>query len=253
MKHIKTFGSLLNEEVPYNFEVGASKVKIYWSEEEKKDLEEIGADYIGEKDAKITYDDLEVTVEKVYGPESFNRKSGYYSHKTPDHHNYGWGSGRQFGYKIYLNKAVSETTPTEYGSLNWKSVLKRIDLIFNSYKRPLRESLFKNPFKKTERAPRYKSQYVEHWGEMSKEKYIILKTIDTLRDSGIEIKDASGELTDGDDIWLVKNFHVCLRPDYRGKIFFIESSRPPHKKYGMVKFSDPEKMADEIKNIIDGI
>lgn len=122
------------------------------------------------------------------------------------------------------------------------------------------ESFFKNPFKsESEKVPGYNSQYVQVWGEISKEKYLVLKTIDILRDNGIELKDAAGELTDGADIWVSSlrvshstgSSRICLMPDYRKKVIMINSLKVPHEDYGVVKFSTPEKMADDIQNIID--
>jgi hypothetical protein len=115
-------------------------------------------------------------------------------------------------------------------------------------------------FKINEEVPGYKSQYVEVSGEITKEKFIVLKTIDTLRDNGIELKDASGELTDGADIWVSSSLRVshsngstpiCLMPDYRKKVIMIESLKVPHQDYGVVKFSTPEQMANEIENILN--
>jgi hypothetical protein len=52
LKFVKTFESFkVNEEVPYNYSVGNEMTTVRWTEQEKSDLESLGADTIGKSDA----------------------------------------------------------------------------------------------------------------------------------------------------------------------------------------------------------
>ena len=257
MKHIRKFESFkLNEDVPYDFEVGSTKGKIHWNENEKKDLQEIGADYISDNTATIEHKGLIVTVEKIFGSDSFSVPGqGVYSHRRPDWQQYGWGSGKEFGYKISINQHLrkfSETFGKEIRVRDWNSALRRIDNIFLTYKKEhLKESFFKNPFKSKDRE--YKSDHVHVMGEISDQRLLVLKTIDMLRDNGINCRDASGEITDGDDVWtVVGRGGIALKPDYRKKLILVHNLGQS-QNIGSVNFSTPEKMASEIENILERI
>lgn len=119
----------------------------------------------------------------------------------------------------------------------------------------LKESFFKNPFKSRDKE--YKSDHVHVMGEISDDKLLVLKTIDILRDKGINFRDASGEITDGADVWTVRSEfgYIALNPNYRKKVIVIDHLKKdeywPWRNIGSVDFSSPEKMASEIENILN--
>ena len=114
----------------------------------------------------------------------------------------------------------------------------------------LNESFFNNPFKSKYRE--YKSDHVHVMGEISDDKLLVLKTIDILRDKGINFRDASGEITDGADVWTVRSEfgYIALKPNYRKKVIFINNLKPLDH-IGSVNFTSPEEMASEIDNILN--
>jgi hypothetical protein len=97
----------------------------------------------------------------------------------------------------------------------------------------------------------YKSDHVHVMGEISDERLLVLKTIDMLRDNGINCRDASGEITDGDDVWtVVGRGGISLKPNYRKKLILVHNLRQS-QNIGSVNFSSPEEMANEIENILN--
>jgi len=110
------------------------------------------------------------------------------------------------------------------------------------------ESWFKNPFKNKNSG--YKSQHVEIYGDLNDDELNMLKAIDICRDNGFNLKDASGEITDGDAIWVYKgDKYLAIKPDYRiGQVEIYDLSGD--ETISTFDIEEPEIMADKICNLL---
>jgi hypothetical protein len=98
----------------------------------------------------------------------------------------------------------------------------------------------------------YQSSQVKAMGNFSEDEVMILTTIDLLRDNGFDLYDASGELTDGADVWTTHtaaNEYVTIKPDYNKKVIKVLRLKDL-KVFGYVNFSTPEQMVSEISEIL---
>lgn len=124
------------------------------------------------------------------------------------------------------------------------------------------ESWFKNPFSKNKHT-NYESPHV--YGDLSDDKISILKAIDICRDKGLDIRDSSGEITDGADVWTIStpNGYLAIKPDYRKGVIDIHdlTSRLKFRKIGMgmlgridkvstFDITTPEEISDKICDLL---
>ncbi len=116
-------------------------------------------------------------------------------------------------------------------------------------KKKMNESWFNNPFKKKD--SEYKSKYVQVYGDISDDKLKMLKAIDMCRDKGIDLIEASGEITDSADIWVHKgDEYLAIKPDYRkGNVKIYDMSS--YKTISTFEIDEPEIMSDKICNSIN--
>lgn len=126
------------------------------------------------------------------------------------------------------------------------------------------ESWFKNPFSKNKHT-NYESPHVKVYGDLSDDKISILKAIDICRDKGLDIRDSSGEITDGADVWTIStpNGYLAIKPDYRKGVIDIHdlTSRLKFRKIGMgmlgridkvstFDITTPEEISDKICDLL---
>lgn len=119
------------------------------------------------------------------------------------------------------------------------------------------ESWFKNPFSKKKHSG-YESPHVKIYGDLSDDKVSLLKAIDICRDKGFDIKDRSGELTDGADVWTISTPDglLSMSPDYRKgvvRVYNLSMLDPDdgHKLVSTFDINTPEEMSDKICDLLN--
>jgi hypothetical protein len=119
------------------------------------------------------------------------------------------------------------------------------------YLKRFNESWFKNPFSKDKHSG-YESPHVKVYGDLSDDKVSLLKAIDICRDKGINLRESSGEITDGADVWTIStsNGILAIKPDYRKsavKVINLSDNR----LISTFDITTPEEISDKICDLLN--
>lgn len=114
------------------------------------------------------------------------------------------------------------------------------------YLKKFNESWF-NPFSKDKHSG-YESPHVKVYGDLSDDKVSLLKAIDMCIDKGIDLRDSSGEITDGADIWTIStsNGILAIKPDYRKGVVRVINLSDKDRLISTFNITKPEEISDKI-------
>jgi hypothetical protein len=72
-------------------------------------------------------------------------------------------------------------------------------------------------------------------------------------DKGIDLRDSSGEITDGADVWTIStpNGYLAIKPDYRKGVVRVINLSDRDKLFSTFDITTPEEISDKICDLLD--